>query len=364
MDTILSLLFLITFLSFIAGLVKPTIFNKLFKKEMTRKKIMAYFGSALILIIIILPSDQENTANKNLNKLDNAPKITQDKSDNPSDIEEEDKLNKLNKPSTTPEDEFNKFNNPSGDEKKEEIEPIIQNNEGDNFDKFDKPSIPPENDNSLVYYQVDRVVDGDTVRIFIDGVSQSIRLIGIDTPETVHPSKPVECMGKEASETAKRQLEGKKVALEIDQSQGDKDKYDRLIRYVISEDGTNFNKWMILEGYAYEYTYNLPYKYQTEFKQAQATAQANKKGLWADGVCDNFETEEKTELETNTQTEETNSTNSIQGQYDCSGNIYNCSDFKTHAEAQSAFDYCLNLIGSDIHKLDADNNSVACESLP
>lgn len=171
-------------------------------------------------------------------------------------------------------------------------------------------------------------------------------------------------MGKEASEAAKRQLEGKKVALEFDQSQGDKDKYDRLIRYVILENGTNFNKWMILEGYAYEYTYNLPYKYQAEFKQAQATAQANKKGLWADGVCDNFEVEENTTTQTSAQTEETRPTNPTQGQYDCSGNVYNCSNFKTHAETQNAFDYCFNLISSDIHKLDADNNGVACENLP
>ena len=357
MDTFLSFLFLLIFISFIVGLVKPTIFNKLFKKEMTRKRILAYFGSALFLIIIVLPSDQQNNTNKKSENLNKPLEIVQDKSDNsdnPSDVIEKDKSDK-----------------PSGEEESQEINKIVENNEPtilnleeDRMDKLNNPPTPQENDNTLVYYQVDRVVVGDTVRVFIDGLSQSIRLIGIDTPETVDPRKPVECMGFEASEAAKRQLDGKKVALEIDQSQGDKDKYNRLIRYVILEDGTNFNKWMILEGYAYEYTYDTPYKYQVEFKQAQATAQANKKGLWADGVCDNFEVEQKTEPETTTQAEETETTNPTKGQYDCSGNVYNCSDFKTHAEAQSAFDYCFNLIGSDIHKLDADNNGVACESLP
>ena len=196
--------------------------------------------------------------------------------------------------------------------------------------------------------------------MFINGESQSIRLIGIDTPETVHPTRAVECMGFEASEAAKRSLEGRGVILEADQTQGDRDKYDRLIRYVILEDGTNFNKKMILDGLAYEYTYNTPYKYQAEFKQAQITAQANKVGLWADGVCDGFEEEQGIE----TEIEEVNLIYPTQGQYDCSSNVYNCSDFNTHAEAQNVFDYCLRQVGDDIHRLDADKNNIACEALP
>jgi micrococcal nuclease len=129
-------------------------------------------------------------------------------------------------------------------------------------------------------YEVVRVVDGDTIDVSIDGKVERLRLIGINTPETVDPRKPVECFGKEASEKAESILFGKRIVLEIDPSQGERDKYDRLLRYVFFEDGTNFNLLMIREGYAYEYTYNLPYKYQTEFKQTQKEAEKNKVGLW------------------------------------------------------------------------------------
>lgn len=80
-------------------------------------------------------------------------------------------------------------------------------------------------------------------------------------------------------------LQSKIVMLEEDQSQGDKDKYERLLRYVFLPDGMNVNKELIQEGYAYEYTYNLPYKYQDEFKKAQISARESKRGLWADNAC-------------------------------------------------------------------------------
>lgn len=129
-------------------------------------------------------------------------------------------------------------------------------------------------------YEVMKVVDGDTIDVLLDGKVERIRLIGINTPETVDPRRPVECFGKEASEKAKSILSGKLIVLESDPTQGERDKYDRLLRYVFLEDGTNLNLSMIQEGYAYEYTYNLPYKYQTAFKQAQRKAKENKMGLW------------------------------------------------------------------------------------
>ncbi|MDD2646866.1 MAG: thermonuclease family protein [Patescibacteria group bacterium] len=148
-------------------------------------------------------------------------------------------------------------------------------------------------DNSVVdnnqipdYYSVTKVVDGDTFKVSINGSEKSIRLIGLDTPETVDPRKPVQCFGVAASNKAKELLSSKKVKLEADSSQGDLDKYGRLLRYAFLEDGTFFNKWMIANGYGHEYTYNLPYKYQTEFKEAERSAQTNKLGLWADGACD------------------------------------------------------------------------------
>ena len=129
------------------------------------------------------------------------------------------------------------------------------------------------------------VTDGDTIKVSIGGVTQTIRMIGMDTPETVDPRKPVQCFGKEASNKTKEMLSGKMIRLESDSTQGDLDKYQRLLRYVFLEDGTNFGKYMIEQGYAHEYTYDLPYKYQAEYKAAQKDAQANQRGLWSPNTC-------------------------------------------------------------------------------
>ncbi len=136
------------------------------------------------------------------------------------------------------------------------------------------------------WYKVLKVVDGDTIDVEIDNKPQRARLIGIDTPES-DPRKKVECFGKEAANRAKETLTGKNVRLEKDNTQGDKDKYNRLLMYVFLENGTNFNKMMISEGFALEYTYNLSYKYQQEFKQAEKEAREAKRGLWADNACTN-----------------------------------------------------------------------------
>lgn len=134
-------------------------------------------------------------------------------------------------------------------------------------------------------YAVTKVVDGDTFRVSINGKEETVRLIGMNTPESVDPRKPVECFGLQASNKAKNLLAGKKVSLEADPTQGERDKYSRLLRYAYLETGTSFNKLMISEGYAYEYTYGTPYKYQKEYKQAQAEAKAAKRGLWAENAC-------------------------------------------------------------------------------
>ncbi len=205
------------------------------------------------------------------------------------------------------------------------------------------------------WFNVVKVVDGDTLAVNINGVAETIRIIGINTPETVDPRKPVECFGKEASDKAKSILEGKKIRLEADPGQGERDKYDRLLRYIFLEDETDFGKIMIEDGFAYEYTYNTPYKYQAEYKEAEKSARENKRGLWADGVCQE-ETGPVQKLEPEPAVEPKNC--------DCSGNVYNCPNFKTHNEAQSCFEYCKQQGKGDIHKLDTDKDNIACESLP
>jgi len=138
-------------------------------------------------------------------------------------------------------------------------------------------------DQDYKYYQVVKVVDGDTIKINFDGSIESIRLIGMDTPETVDPRKPVQCFGEEASKKAKELLLNKKVRLEDDPTQYDK--YGRLIKYVYLENGEMYNKKMIEDGYAHEYTYDIPYKYQSEFQEAEKYARENKLGLWSDDTC-------------------------------------------------------------------------------
>ena len=199
-------------------------------------------------------------------------------------------------------------------------------------------------------YFVTRVVDGDTIEVNND---IKIRLIGVDTPETVDPNKPVQCYGPEASAIAKKKLFNQNVTLEADDSQGDKDKYDRLLRYVIMGDGTNFNEWLIENGYGHEYTYDKAYKYQDTFKAAEVKAKDDKAGLWADNACN-----DTTSPDVENSVVEDTTTDFV-----CSSNIYNCSDFSSQGKAQQVFDYCISQVSTDIHKLDGDGNGLACESL-
>ena len=140
-------------------------------------------------------------------------------------------------------------------------------------------------------YPVLKVIDGDTISIMKDGKAVTLRLIGLDTPETVDPRKPVQCFGKVASDKAEELLTGKMVRLEFDASQGTLDKYGRTLAYVFLPAHADvpaeifFNEYMIAEGYGHEYTYNLSYKYRKEFKEAQRRAREEKRGLWADDTC-------------------------------------------------------------------------------
>lgn len=130
---------------------------------------------------------------------------------------------------------------------------------------------------------IEKVVDGDTIYIEKNGQTEKIRLIGIDTPETSDPRKEVECFGREAKEFL-QQYENSEVTLESDPTQDNTDKYGRSLRYVWLDD-INLNKLMIESGYAYEYTYDKPYKYQLEFQLAEEIARMNQVGLWDPQTC-------------------------------------------------------------------------------
>ncbi len=122
---------------------------------------------------------------------------------------------------------------------------------------------------------VTRIIDGDTIEI--EG-GQKIRYIGIDTPETVDPRRPVQCFGIEASNRNKQLVEGKRVQLGRDITE--MDKYGRLLRYVYVNN-TFVNLLLVQEGFAYSYTYPPDVKYQNQFIEAERTAREQNKGLWS-----------------------------------------------------------------------------------
>ena len=134
-------------------------------------------------------------------------------------------------------------------------------------------------------YEVKKVVDGDTLEVTRYGKTEKVRLIGIDTPETLDPRKPVQCFGKEASDNSKGLLSGKQVKLDFDPVVDEKDKYGRLLAYVWN-DNELVNLRLIKDGYAHEYTYrNQQYKYQNDFKQAEKYAKESGSGLWSSKTC-------------------------------------------------------------------------------
>ncbi|HUC19998.1 MAG TPA: thermonuclease family protein [Candidatus Polarisedimenticolaceae bacterium] len=130
------------------------------------------------------------------------------------------------------------------------------------------------------YFPVASVADGDTIGVTIAGKAETVRLIGIDTPETKDPRKPVQCFGKAASAQAHKLLDGQVVRLEGDPASSDRDKYQRLLRYVYLQDGTLINLSMIENGYAFAYTL-FPFTKIDEFRAAEQRARTANAGLWA-----------------------------------------------------------------------------------
>lgn len=132
-------------------------------------------------------------------------------------------------------------------------------------------------------YEVVSVTDGDTFEINYNGTKTKVRLIGVDTPESVHPnSKKNNEYGEEASKYTKSLLEGKTVKLEFDVSP--KDKYGRLLAYVYLEDGEMLNEKLLKEGYAQVATYPPNVKYVENFKELQKEARENRVGFWSKNV--------------------------------------------------------------------------------
>jgi micrococcal nuclease len=191
----------------------------------------------------------------------------------------------------------------------------------------------------VLSYPVVYVVDGDTIHVVKDGLDQSLRYIGIDTPED---TSTIEYYGPEATARNKELVAGKTVTIANDVSEYDR--YGRLLRYVIAGD-IFVNYQLVREGYAEAVYYAPDVACYNAFKDAEALAKAEGLGMWAvlppeppvppaPAVCD------------------------------CAGPDLDCADFGTHDSAQACFDYCWSLGYGDIFSLDGDGDGLACESLP
>ncbi len=151
---------------------------------------------------------------------------------------------------------------------------------------FVDPSGLPDIDFDPRQHVVPRVVDGDTIKVLIEGRSETVRLLGINTPESVDPRRPVQCFGREASARMEALVEGRRVHLATDPAEDRYDRNGRLLAYVWLTDGTLVNLEMIRGGYANEADYGAPYAYRELFRAEADRARAEGLGLWDARTCD------------------------------------------------------------------------------
>jgi micrococcal nuclease len=126
------------------------------------------------------------------------------------------------------------------------------------------------------------VVDGDTIKVLRGRRQDTVRLIGVDTPETNRQGTPVQFYGPEASLFTRRALLEKRVRLEFeppDRQGGSRDKYRRALAYVFIDDGRNFNLELIEQGFGRAYT-RYPFEYEQAFRNAEQAARATRRGIW------------------------------------------------------------------------------------
>ena len=150
---------------------------------------------------------------------------------------------------------------------------------------FTKDELPSEEVYRAVgtTYGVKNVIDGDTVVLYKGAQEETVRLIGIDTPETEHSPAGYECYSEEATIEAMRLLpKDTEVTLLSDETQAERDSYDRLLGYITLPDGTDFGARMIEGGFAREYTHKgSAYEYQDTYRSVEDEAETAKLGLWS-----------------------------------------------------------------------------------
>lgn len=143
----------------------------------------------------------------------------------------------------------------------------------------DKPQTVPTS-LQAGYYGVAQFEDGDTITVDMAGQEEKVRFIGVDTPETKDPRKPVQCFGKAASDFTEQLIGNNQVKLEADPTNTNRDRYNRLLRYVYLPDGRLVNLEIIKQGYGFAYV-SFPFEKMEQFRAAQTEAREANRGLWA-----------------------------------------------------------------------------------
>jgi micrococcal nuclease len=129
-----------------------------------------------------------------------------------------------------------------------------------------------------------KVIDGDTIEVLLDGKNERIRLIGVDAPELEHDNRQSQHFGQESKSFVTRQLKNKKVSLFRDNLCSDRDKHNRLLRYVYADEKL-FNARIIATGYAYAFC-AFPFERKDQFLQLEAMARENNRGMWGNQKSD------------------------------------------------------------------------------
>ncbi|MFB4162271.1 thermonuclease family protein [Alteribacillus sp. JSM 102045] len=236
----------------------------------------------------------------------------------------------------------------SEDQKSEKENHNNRETEQDKDEKSEKETEQESSQDKDESAEVTSVVDGDTIKVNMDGEEESVRLLLVDTPETNHPELPVQEYGPEATEFAEETLSGEEVELEYDGPK--RDHYDRILAYIWIEDEM-FNEMLLEEGLArYAYEYDPPYTHSDVLQAAEEKAKEQNKGVWS---MDGYVTDEGFEMEDNTSSDESEPASSSSEE-----NVYyeNCDTVRA-AGAAPVYE---GDPGYDTH-LDRDGDGVGCE---
>lgn len=246
MDTLFALLFVLSLIGLIGGLISPRRFA-FWTKRKTRKAVLKGYLSmvAAFLVLTGVAAEEE-------------PATTVQKHSPP----ENEQVQKNEQPTQNEKAKKDQPNKPSSDEKSKQS-------------KQEQKA----GTNGQVPVTLSRTVDGDTIKVVYHGKEETVRYLLVDTPESKKPNSCVQPFAEKASERNEQLVSSGKLTLEFEKSE--RDKYGRLLAYVFV-DGKSVQETLLREGYArVAYIYEPPYKYLNDYEQAEQSAEDRKLNIWS-----------------------------------------------------------------------------------